>query len=97
MARSIVNLPHELDIYDGFEVYINGVPQHLGVDFQLDGRALIFDRSLRTDRISGWRWFLGAWGVGTYRQDDTIDLRYQTDGQTRLKHRLPITLIDDDE
>ncbi len=96
MARSIVRLPSDLDIYDEFEVYINGVLQQSDVDFHLDGRALIFDRELRKDTISGWRWLLGAWGVGTYRQDDTVDVRYQADGETRLKHQLPITLLDDE-
>ena len=33
------------------------------------------------DKISGWRWFLGAWGVGTYRKHDSVDVRYEsTDG-----------------
>jgi hypothetical protein len=50
----------------------------------------------RKDRISGWRWFLGAWGIGTYRQDDTVDIRYEANGETRLGHGLPITLVDDE-
>ena len=36
---------------------------------------------LRKDKISGWRWFLGAWGVGTYRQHDSVDVRYESAGQ----------------
>ena len=45
--------------------------------------------------MSRWRWFLGAWGVGTYRQDDTVDIRYEVDSEMRLKHAMPITLEDD--
>ena len=89
MARSIVELP--LDVGDEFQVYLNGVPQEPGLDFEIDGRTLIFERPLRKDRVSGWRWFLGAWGVGTYRQDDTIDIRYEIEGDTRLAHALPVT------
>jgi hypothetical protein len=96
MACSIVRLPRDLDIYEDFEVYINGVPQHADVDFQIEGHTLVFARRLRKDRISGWRWFLGAWGVGTYKQDDTVDVRYQTDGQLRLAHALAITTDEDD-
>jgi hypothetical protein len=96
MARSIVRLPRDLDVYDDFEVYVNGVPQRADLDFQLDGRTLVFERQLRKDRISGWRWFLGAWGVGTYRQDDTVDVRYEADGQPRLAHDLAITTANDD-
>jgi hypothetical protein len=44
--------------------------------------------------VSGWRWFLGAWGVGTYRQDDTVDVRYESEGRTRLAHRLEIRTLD---
>ena len=88
MTRSVVELPP--DVADDFHVYLNGVRQHVGLDFQVDGRTLIFERPLRKDRVSGWRWFLGAWGVGTYRQDDTIDIRYEIDGDTRLAHALPI-------
>ena len=91
MARSIVRLPRAVDVYDDFEVFVNGVRQQPDRDFELDGHDLIFDRELRRDRISRWRWLLGAWGVGTYRQDDTVDVSYQVDGEMRLGHNLPIT------
>lgn len=68
----------------------------LGRLVYVDRQALIFDRQLRKDRISRWRWFLGAWGVGTYRQDDTVDVRYEADGEMRLRHALPIVLVDDE-
>ena len=94
MARSIVKLPPDVDD-EAFEVYINGVLQQSDIDYYVDLRTLIFDRPLRKDRVSGWRWFLGAWGVGTYRQDDTVDISYEVDSEMRLKHALPITLEDD--
>jgi hypothetical protein len=97
MTRSIVRLPGDADAYDDFEVYVNGVPQQPDIDFYRDGRDLIFDRPLRRDRVSGWRWLLGAWGVGTYRQDDTVDIRYEVDGETRLKHAAPITLDEESD
>jgi hypothetical protein len=95
VTRSIVRLPDDLDAYGEFEVYINGVRQLPDHDFEQDGRQLIFDRPLRKDRVSGWRWFVGAWGIGTYRQDDTVDIRYEVDGEIRLKHAAPITLDSD--
>lgn len=82
------------DVGEDYTVFLNGVPQQPGVDFTRSGRSLVFERSLRKDRVSGWRWFLGAWGVGTYRQDDTIDVRYERDGETRLAHRLEIRTLD---
>lgn len=94
MARSRIPLP--TDAGDEFEVYINGVRQQIGDDFEVEGGTLVFDRTLRRDRVSGWRWFLGAWGVGTYRQDDVVDVRYEVDDEVRVGHALPISLEDDD-
>jgi hypothetical protein len=52
MTRPIVKLPSDIDDQD-FEVYVNGVPQEENVDFCIDRCALVFDRPLRQDRISG--------------------------------------------
>ncbi len=89
MPRSVVRLPPE--VRPPYEVFLNGVPQRLGDDFRVEGGALVFDRELRKDRISGWRWFLGAWGVGTYRQDDSVDVRWErADGSPAVAERLEI-------
>jgi hypothetical protein len=91
MARSIVKLPRE--VRPPYEVYLNGVRQELGADYRVQGGALVFERELRKDRISGWRWLLGAWGVGIYRQDDSVDVRYETsDGSPRVAEGLEIEL-----
>jgi hypothetical protein len=74
-----------------FQVYLNGVPQTQGTDYTIDGDDLVFARELRKDRISKWRWFLGAWGVGTYRQDDSVDVRYErADGTPAVAEKLDI-------
>ena len=89
MAKSRVRLPRE--VRDPYEVYVNGVRQQLGVDFSVREGALVFERELRKDKISGWRWFLGAWGVGTYRQNDSVDVRYEApDGSARVAEGLAI-------
>jgi hypothetical protein len=74
-----------------FEVYVNGVHQKEGIDYLVRDRALIFDRVLKKEgKLGFWRWFLGAWGVGTYRQNDSVDVRYEADGQPRLVEGLDI-------
>ena len=88
MARSIVRLPPQ--VQPPYEVYVSGVPQEPGVDYRVDGDRLIFDRELRKDKISGWRWFLGAWGVGTYRQHDSVDVRYTFQGRPMVAEGLDI-------
>src|SRR5690349_21400509 len=86
--RSVVRLPPR--VRGPFEVYLNGVPQSEGSDYVIEGRTLVFERELKKDKISGWRWFLGAWGVGTYRQNDSIDVRYEVDGRPVVAEGLEI-------
>jgi hypothetical protein len=89
MVQSRVRLPRA--VRRPFDVYVNGVPQVEGRDYRVEGRELVFDRELRKDKVSGWRWFLGAWGIGTYRQDDSVDVRYEReDGMPAVAERLEI-------
>ena len=86
-----MRLPRE--VRGSYEVYLNGVRQQLGVDYMVRSGSLVFERELRKDRISGWRWLLGAFGVGTYRQDDSVDVRYQRpDGTPAVAEKLDIEL-----
>ncbi len=87
MSKSRVRLPS--DVREPYQVYLNGVPQQLGSDFSVREGALVFEQELRKDKISGWRWLLGAWGVGTYRQNDSVDVRYEApDGSPRVAEGL---------
>jgi hypothetical protein len=88
MPRSIVRLPPQ--IQEPFEVFLSGVPQQPGRDYVQEGRELVFERELRKDKVSGWRWFLGAWGVGTYRQNDSVDIRYTLGGRPMVAEGLDI-------
>lgn len=89
MSRSRIKLPS--DLRGAYEVYLNGVPQRLGADYSVREGFLVFERELRKDKISGWRWLLGAWGVGTYRQNDSVDVRYEApDGSPRVAEGLEI-------
>ncbi len=76
-----------------FEVFVNGVPQQEHEDYELapDGDALLFRRELvQEGKLGFWRWFLGAWGIGTYRRNDVVDVRYQLDGRTLVAHELAV-------
>ena len=94
MARSVVRLPR--DVEGDFTVYVNGVRQQAGADFIVRGRELLFDRELvKEGRIGFWRWFLGAWGIGTYRRNDSVDVQYAVDGRPRVAEGLDIEPRDD--
>jgi hypothetical protein len=73
-----------------FDVYINGVRQELGTDYRVSGGELVFERELVQQKLGLKAWLLGAWGIGTYKRNDEIDVRYEVDGQPRLAHALEI-------
>jgi hypothetical protein len=73
-----------------FEVYVNGVRQELGTDYRVSEGALLFERELVRQKLSPWAWFMGFWGIGTYKRNDEVDIRYEVDGQPRVANGLDI-------
>jgi hypothetical protein len=73
-----------------FEVYVNGVRQELGVDYTISAGELLFERELIRQRLGGWAWFLGFWGIGTYKRNDEVDIRYEHAGAPMVAHALEI-------
>jgi hypothetical protein len=95
MSHSRVQLPP--GVRPPFDVYLNGVLQRLGDDYEVRGGALVFDQPLAKEgRLGFWRWFLGAFGIGTYRQNDAVDVHYEVDGRPVVAHALDIEPLDDD-
>jgi hypothetical protein len=88
--RSIVPLPKGAQ--PPYRVFLNGVPQVEGRDYRIEGGALVFPKHLQKEgRLGMWRWtaiFLGLFG--TYRQNDSVDLQYEENGQPRLATYLDI-------
>jgi hypothetical protein len=80
-TESRVELPDEVG--EEFEVFVNGVRQRPGRDYRVQGRTLVFTRSLAHEgRLGALRWtsiFLGV--AGTYRKHDTVDVVYERDGR----------------
>ena len=67
MAESRVRLPR--GVSPPFTVFLNGVRQEEGADYRVAGGELVFDRELvQEGKLGAWRWFCGAWGIGTYRK-----------------------------
>jgi hypothetical protein len=89
MAESLVRLPP--GVSEPYTVYLNGVRQELGRDYRLREGVLVFQRELAKEgRLGFWRWFWGAWGIGTYRKDDQVDVAWEVDGHPRVAHALDI-------
>ena len=91
--RTRVRLP--ADLVRPFEVYVNGVQQAEGIDFEVEGRTLVFGRELKSEgRLGFWRWtsiFVGI--AGTYRQDDSVDVVYERNGHRVVATKLPLEPI----
>ena len=89
MAESRVRLPR--GVTTPFTVFLNGVRQEEGADYRVDGDVLVFERELvQEGRLGFWRWFWGAWGIGTYRKNDQVDVTWEVDGRPRVAHALDI-------
>lgn len=73
-----------------FEVYINGVRQELGVDYRVSEGALQFERELVQQKLGLRAWLMGLWGIGTYKRNDEVDVRYEVGGRPMLAHALKI-------
>ena len=75
-----------------FEVFVNGVPQQRGRDYEVRGRELVFEKPLAKEgRLGTVRWlsiFLGI--AGTYRKNDSVDLVYEAGGRRTVASGLPI-------
>ena len=90
MPGTIARLPP--GVSPPFEVYVNGVKQAEGSDYVVEGDTLRFERELAQEgRLGFWRWALGAIGIGTYRPDHSVDVRYELpDGRPMVAERLPV-------
>ena len=89
MASSRVRLPR--GVRPPYTVFVNGVRQQEGTDYRVAGDALLFDADLAQEgKLGFWRWFWGAWGIGTYRKDDKVDVTWTVNGRPRVAHGLDI-------
>lgn len=84
-SSSQIELPPNIE--GPFEVFVNGVPQQRGVDFDQLGQTLVFRQELSHEGTLGfWRWlslFLGV--AGTYRKNDSVDIVFTRDGRRTVE------------
>jgi hypothetical protein len=87
--RTRVDLPAA--VRRPFEVFVNGVAQREGDDYELIGASLIFPRRFLPERRLGpIRWlllFMGVWS--SYRHHDEIDVVYTLDGRRTVENLRP--------
>jgi hypothetical protein len=68
---------------DSYEVYVNGVLQQPGRDYDRLGDQLVFRRQLAQEgRLGPIRWLSMLLGIaGTYRQHENVDVVYERNGR----------------
>jgi hypothetical protein len=80
-GRTHVELPGH--VTRPFEIFVNGIQQVEGEDYDIVGSTLVFERSFaREGKLGFWRWlslFLGV--AGTYRKHDSVDVVYTLNGR----------------
>jgi hypothetical protein len=89
--RTQIDLPPQVS--RPFEVFVNGVQQAEGTDFEIVGSSLVFHRSLEREGTLGfWRWARMALGIaGTYRKNDLVDVVYSHNGRRTVATLAPPT------
>jgi hypothetical protein len=88
-SRSRVHLP--AGVGDSYEVYVNGVRQQPGRDFDRLGDELVFRRALAQEgRLGPIRWLSMLLGIaGTYRKHENVDVVYEVGGRRTVVSLAP--------
>lgn len=89
METSRVHLPP--GVGDSYEVYVNGVRQEPGRDFDRLGDELVFRRQLAQEGpLGAIRWLSMLLGIaGSYRKHETVDVVYEAGGRRTVASLTP--------
>jgi len=88
-SRTRIELPAHVS--RPFDVFVNGVPQVEGADYEIVGSSLVFAETLEREGSLGfWRWARMALGIaGTYKKNDTIDVVFTLNGRRTVASLAP--------
>ena len=74
-----------------FRVFVNGVPQREGEDFEVAGDELHFFRPLEKEKLGVGRWTAIFFGLfGSYGKNDSVDVQYRLAGRETVATGLEI-------
>jgi hypothetical protein len=72
-------------------VFVNGVEQHEGRDYDVAEGRLLFNRPLVKERLCFWRWTAIFFALfGAYGRNDSVDVQYTLNGRTTVATGLDI-------
>ena len=96
-VRSAVRIPSGAE--PPFDVFVNGVQQKPGVDYEVEEGRLVFTKHLEKEgKLGFWRWLSMALSIaGFYGKNDSVDLHYNLQGRRQVAVGLDIELLDSDD
>ena len=77
-------------------VYVNGIAQKQGVDYELQGGEVVFSRQIVKEKVGVGRWaamYLGLFG--TYRKHETIDVEYRLESDAKAHLASDLAVLPD--
>lgn len=81
-----------------FIVFINGIEQKEGTDFNIEDGELHFTRPIVKEKMDTGRWLAMYLGLfGTYRKDEKVDIHFKRGGKDELVADLPVVPYADGE
>jgi hypothetical protein len=88
-AGERVRIPNGAE--EPLSVFVNGVEQREGVDYEIEGNEVRFAGPIVKEEINTGRWLAMYLGLfGTYRKDEKVDLQYKRKGKVELRSDVPV-------
>lgn len=82
-VRSRVQLPRGAQ--PPVQVFVSGIPQTEGEDYEVEGREVVFNRLLVREQVGFWRWTAMFFALfGSYERNDTVDVQYEAGGRRHV-------------
>jgi hypothetical protein len=94
VLKSAVRIPRGAE--PPFDVFVNGVQQKPGEDYEIQGDRLVLNKHLEKEgKLGFWRWLSMALSIaGSYGKNDSVDLHYNLHGKRQVAVGLDIELLD---
>jgi hypothetical protein len=74
-----------------YALFINGVEQHEGLDYEVRAGEIVFSRDIIKEKVGTGRWLAMYLGLfGTYRKNETVDLQFTRNGKVELASDLKV-------
>jgi hypothetical protein len=96
-VKSAVRIPRGAE--PPFDVFVNGVEQKPGEDYEVQGDRLVFSKHLEKEgKLGFWRWLSMALSIaGFYGKNDSVDVHYSLHGKRQVAVGLDIELLDSED